>query len=122
MVTQFSSAIEGFYALRRLRPLSRRLLRTDRPALVDILNLNPCLRERLRLLGWNVRFVDMSTSWLRFETTLFVGLSILSRSVNFHQLWPFMALEIAVEIRQFNRVDNSFCVERHFSVSFSSQY
>ena len=77
---------ERYYALRRLRPLSRRLLRTDRPDLVDIHNLNPCLRERLRLLGWNVRFVDMSTSWLFFQSTLLVGPCILSTAVNFHQL------------------------------------
>lgn len=52
------------YALRRLRPLSRRRFKTLRPALVAIRDVNPCLRERLRLLGWNVRFVDMSTSYV----------------------------------------------------------
>ena len=98
MLTQISSAIKYFYALKRLRPLSLRLLRTARPAFVAIRDLKPCFRERLRLLGWNVRFVDMSTSWLLFESILFVGLGILSIVVNFHQLWLIIVFSAPVEI------------------------
>lgn len=43
-------------ALRRLRPLERRRLRTERPAFVAIRLRKPWSRLRLRLLGWNVLF------------------------------------------------------------------
>ena len=43
----------------RLRPLSRRRLRTLRPALVLIRLRNPCSLFRLTLLGWYVRFTAM---------------------------------------------------------------
>lgn len=49
-------------AERRARPLSRLLFRIARPARVFIRALNPCLRLRLRLLGWNVRFVNSPSS------------------------------------------------------------
>ena len=38
-----------------LRPLARRRFTTRRPFFVDIRTRNPCVRARLRLLGWNVR-------------------------------------------------------------------
>jgi len=41
---------------RRVRPLSRRALRMDRPALVLMRARNPCLRARRRVFGWKVRF------------------------------------------------------------------
>ncbi len=45
------------HALRRLRPLARRRLITLRPPGVAMRALNPCLRLRRRLFGWNVRFM-----------------------------------------------------------------
>jgi hypothetical protein len=44
----------GFTAT-RLRPLARRRERTARPVLVFIRVRNPCVFERRRRLGWNVR-------------------------------------------------------------------
>ena len=40
----------------RLRPLARRLEITARPLLVFMRERNPCVFERRRRLGWNVRF------------------------------------------------------------------
>ena len=40
----------------RLRPLARRRDITARPLLVFIRERNPCVLDRLRRLGWNVRF------------------------------------------------------------------
>ena len=37
---------------RRVRPLSRRALRMDRPARVRMRARNPCLRARRRVFGW----------------------------------------------------------------------
>src|SRR5271169_5815161 len=45
----------GFTAM-RLRPLARRREITERPLLVFIRVRNPCVFERRRRLGWNVRF------------------------------------------------------------------
>jgi hypothetical protein len=45
------------YADRRARPLARLFFTIARPALVFIRALKPCLRFRLRMLGWKVRFV-----------------------------------------------------------------
>ena len=50
----------GGQAEMRLRPLARRRLSTRRPALVDIRFRNPCRRARFKLLGWNVRFTEIS--------------------------------------------------------------
>lgn len=44
-------------AASRFLPLARLRLMTRRPALVDILFLNPWVRARLILLGWYVRFM-----------------------------------------------------------------
>jgi hypothetical protein len=46
-----SYAIKAAYADSRFRPLALRRLITRRPALVDILFRNPCLRDRFILLG-----------------------------------------------------------------------
>lgn len=43
-------------AVSRARPFSRRALTTARPARVRIRARNPCVRMRLRFLGWKVRF------------------------------------------------------------------
>jgi hypothetical protein len=40
----------------RFRPLARRRESTARPLLVFIRVRNPCVFERRRRLGWNVRF------------------------------------------------------------------
>ena len=40
----------------RLRPLARRREITARPLLVFMRERNPCVFERRRRLGWNVRF------------------------------------------------------------------
>jgi hypothetical protein len=40
----------------RLRPLARRRDSTARPLLVFMRERNPCVFERRRRLGWNVRF------------------------------------------------------------------
>src|SRR5208283_5832501 len=45
----------GFTAT-RLRPLARRREITARPLLVFMRERNPCVFERRRRLGWNVRF------------------------------------------------------------------
>jgi hypothetical protein len=45
-------------AASRFLPLARLRLMTRRPALVDILFLNPWVRARLILLGWYVRFMS----------------------------------------------------------------
>jgi hypothetical protein len=45
----------GFTAT-RLRPLARRREITARPLLVFIRERNPCVFDRRRRLGWNVRF------------------------------------------------------------------
>ena len=42
----------------RLRPFARRRFRTMRPFLVLIRTRKPCVRRRLRRLGWNVRFIE----------------------------------------------------------------
>jgi len=47
-------------ALSRWRPLRRRAFTMPRPALVDMRCRKPCLRARRRLLGWNVRFTEIS--------------------------------------------------------------
>lgn len=47
------------HALSRLRPLVRRERRTARPARLAERARNPCLRARLRLFGWNVRFTKL---------------------------------------------------------------
>lgn len=48
------------YAERRLRPLARRAARILRPLFVAMRARKPWLRLRLRLLGWNVRFMASS--------------------------------------------------------------
>ena len=45
------------YGVSRARPLARRRFRTRRPALVAIRARKPCVRARLILLGWYVRFM-----------------------------------------------------------------
>jgi hypothetical protein len=45
--------------VRRFRPFARRRFKTRRPFFVLILTRNPCVRERRRVLGWNVRFPFM---------------------------------------------------------------
>ena len=47
----------GGYAPIRLRPFWRRRLSTRRPPLVRIRTRNPWVLFRLRLFGWNVRFM-----------------------------------------------------------------
>ena len=49
-------------AERRARPLRRRDFTTARPPRVRIRSRNPCFFDRLRLLGWNVRFNGASSS------------------------------------------------------------
>ena len=49
----------------RLRPFCRRFRIMARPALVRILRRNPCLRDRRRLLGWNVLFIGVLLSAAR---------------------------------------------------------
>ena len=44
---------------RRTRPRRRRAFRIDRPARLDMRWRKPCLRDRLRLLGWKVRFISL---------------------------------------------------------------
>lgn len=56
------------HALRRLRPLARRERRTARPPRVAVRARNPCLRARLRLLGWNVRFTKLLPRHLAAST------------------------------------------------------
>lgn len=45
------------YGVSRVRPLARRRLRMARPAFVAMRARKPCVRARLILLGWNVRFI-----------------------------------------------------------------
>jgi len=68
-----SSVTDGVYSRKpgftdtRLRPLARRRERTARPLLVFIRSRNPCVFERRRRLGWNVRLgMNTCCSWLRF--------------------------------------------------------
>jgi hypothetical protein len=56
------------HALSRWRPLSLRARSTARPPRVDARWRNPCFLDRLRVLGWNVRFdtghlVELVTVW-----------------------------------------------------------
>lgn len=48
------------HALRRCRPLRRRLRMTFRPARSDIRARKPCFMALRRLFGWNVRFTAVS--------------------------------------------------------------
>lgn len=48
-------------ALSLSRPLRRRALMISRPARVRMRSRNPCLRERRRLFGWNVRFMGRAS-------------------------------------------------------------
>ena len=48
-----------------LRPFWRRFRRMARPARVRIRRRNPCLRDRRRLLGWNVLFIGVLLSAAR---------------------------------------------------------
>lgn len=50
------------YADNRARPLARLFLRMVRPALVFIRARKPCLRFRLRVLGWKVRLVTKASN------------------------------------------------------------
>lgn len=50
-------SIDSDQAERRLRPLARRALMILRPPTVFMRARKPWLRARLRLLGWNVRFM-----------------------------------------------------------------
>src|SRR5213078_4421012 len=52
MATLHVRACESAQAESRLRPFARRRFRIVRPARVDILARKPCLRFRLRTLGW----------------------------------------------------------------------
>lgn len=49
-------------AERRFLPFARRALMIACPAWVDMRARKPCLRARLRRLGWNVRFISCSPS------------------------------------------------------------
>jgi hypothetical protein len=49
-------------ALRRLRPLARRLASTFRPPTVDMRERKPWRRLRIRTLGWYVRFTALLRS------------------------------------------------------------
>jgi hypothetical protein len=51
----------------RLRPLARRRDSTARPLLVFMRERNPCVFERRRRLGWNVRFGMRKTALLTDE-------------------------------------------------------
>ncbi len=54
------NAAEGgspYQTARRLRPRARRALITLRPFLVAMRERNPCVRFRLMVLGWYVRFM-----------------------------------------------------------------
>src|SRR3989442_15471030 len=59
----------GFTAT-RLRPFARRREITARPLLVFIRVRKPCVFERRRRLGWNVRFGMKSPALLSSATTL----------------------------------------------------
>lgn len=54
------------YADRRLRPFARRLFSTARPPGVAIRALNPWVRLRFKLLGWNVLFIILLPKNLRY--------------------------------------------------------
>jgi hypothetical protein len=49
------------HALSLWRPLRRRERRTARPPRVDLRARKPCFIARLRLFGWNVRFMKISS-------------------------------------------------------------
>jgi len=49
----------------RARPLARRAFRIRRPPLVAIRARKPCVRARLILLGWNVRFMSQTPQRIR---------------------------------------------------------
>ena len=67
-----------YQGVRRARPLARRCLMTRRPAFVAMRARKPWVRARLRLLGWNVRF--MSVSWLGRHSGAFVERPLLKRA------------------------------------------
>lgn len=46
----------------RFRPFWRRRFRTSRPPFVRMRTRKPCVRFRLRLLGWNVLFIDRAST------------------------------------------------------------
>jgi hypothetical protein len=46
-----------------LRPRARRAANTRRPLGVDMRSRNPCLLRRLRLEGWKVRFISVSSCY-----------------------------------------------------------
>jgi hypothetical protein len=48
------------YGIRRLRPFARRALMILRPSAVAMRARKPCVRARLSLLGWKVRFMAYS--------------------------------------------------------------
>jgi hypothetical protein len=52
---------------RRFLPFARRALMIDRPARVAIRARNPCLRARLRRLGWKVRFITLVLVYFVFR-------------------------------------------------------
>jgi hypothetical protein len=56
----FSLILQICQAERRFLPFARRALMIDRPARVDMRARKPCLRARLRRLGWKVRFIVLS--------------------------------------------------------------
>ena len=57
------------YADKRLRPFARRLFSTARPPGVAIRALNPWVRLRFKLLGWNVLFIILLPKivWYGFQ-------------------------------------------------------
>ena len=52
-----TSPARALYAANRLRPFARLRLSTFWPSVVRILTRKPWVLFRLRLLGWNVRFI-----------------------------------------------------------------
>ena len=56
-----------YYGVSCARFLARRRFSTRRPAFVAILARKPCVRARLRLLGWNVRFICLILHYLPAE-------------------------------------------------------
>ena len=54
-----SSTAPILYTAKRFLPLARRRFRTSRPFFVLMRTRKPCVRLRRRLLGWNVRFMDL---------------------------------------------------------------
>lgn len=55
------------------RPRRRRFLTMARPERVCIRERNPCLRERRRLLGWNVRFMKQPSRGFEVGSTRWLG-------------------------------------------------